>query len=349
MLKVLCDMFPQAPVYTLLYDEQATKGVFKDRYLVTSFLQNFPFSRSHHYFFPLLMPLAVEQFDLSDYDLVISISASFAKGIVVKPHTKHICLCLTPTRFLWDNSQRYVEEFNYPWWVKKILPPFLTYVRVWDQAASKRVDQFWAISNFVKDRIQKYYRAESKLIYPPVDTDSFSAEGGSASGRQIKNYFLMVGRMVPYKKFDLAIEAFNKLGLPLKVVGVGPQIKRLEKIAGKNIEFLGSVSDWQLSNLYSQAQAVIFPQSEDFGMVPLEAMASGRPVIAFRSGGALETIIEGTTGLFFDEQTSEALEKAVKQFQKLKFDSRKCRAQAEKFSIDVFKENFNKLISESLT
>ena len=340
MLQVLCALFPRAPIYTLLYDRDATGGVFDGRVIKTSFLQNLPFTKKHHRIFPLLMPLAIEQFDFSDYDLVLSISASFAKGIITKPHTKHICYCLTPPRFLWDNSQKFVEEFGYPKLVKKFLPPFITYLRIWDKEASLRVDEFWSISNFIEDRVRKYYSRSSQVIYPPVNMAKFSIS------KQIGDYFFMIGRLVSYKRFDLAVKTFNQNGLPLKIVGTGPELNKLKKIAGKNIEFLGLVSDEKLAELYSHAQACIFPQEEDFGIVPLESMASGRPVIAYRAGGVLETIVENKTGIFFNEQTPESLQTAIEKFHNLDFKTEDCRKQAERFDIEIFKDNILNLIKK---
>lgn len=333
MLQVLCALYPRASIYTLLYDREATGGVFDGREITTSFLQKMPFTKKHHRIFPLLMPLAIEQFDFSEYDLVLSLSASFAKGIITNPHTKHICYCLTPPRFLWDSSQRFMEEFGYPKLVKQFLPPFITYLRVWDKEASLRVDEFWSISNFIKDRVRKYYSSDSKVIHPPVNVGKFHISD------RTDDYFFMAGRLVSYKRFDVAIKTFNQNGLPLKIVGTGPELNKLKKVAGKNIEFLGPVSDEKLAQLYSHARACIFPQEEDFGIVPLESMASGRPVIAYRGGGAVETIIENQTGVFFDEQTAESLKGAVDKFYNLKFKQENCRAQAEKFDIEVFKEN----------
>jgi len=349
MLQVLCALYPRAPIYTLIYDREATGGVFDDRVIKTSFLQNLPFTKKHHRLFPLLMPLAVEQFDFSEYDLVLSVSASFAKGIITKPGTRHICYCLTPPRFLWDNSQKFVEEFGYSKLVKKFLPPFITYLRIWDKEASLRVDDFWSISNFVGGRIKKYYSRPSQIIYPPVNVSKFEIRN---SKFEIADYYLMVGRLVSYKRFDLAIKAFNKNGLPLKIVGIGPELNKLRSLASGgsrskasgNIEFLGLVSDEKLAELYSNARACIFPQEEDFGIVPLESMASGRPVIAYRAGGAMETIVENETGIFFDKQTPESLQEAIEKFQTLKFKPEACRAQAEKFDIEIFKKNiFEKL------
>ncbi len=338
VLQALCEMFPDAPIYTLVYDEKATGRVFAGREIRTSFLQSLPFTKRYHRMFPLLMPIAIEQFDFSEFDVVLSISASFAKGIITKPQTRHINYCLTPTRFLWDDSHRYIKE-SYSWWpVRKLLPFLVSYLRVWDKEASYRVDEYIGISEFVRRRIKKYYERESELIYPPVDVSKYSISKG------LGDYFLMVGRLVSYKKFDLAIKAFSAMELPLKIVGDGPERKKLEAMAGKNIEFLGLVSDFKMPELYAHAHAVIFPQEEDFGLVPLEAMASGRPVIAYRAGGALETIKEGVTGIFFDQQTEIDLSLAVGKFQQTIFDPHKIREHAMKFDINIFKEKIRGIL-----
>ncbi len=341
VLAVLADIFPKAPIYTLLYDEKASRGLFRGRDVRTSFLQKIPGAAKHHKLYPLLMPLAMEQFDLSGFDLVISVSASFAKGVITKPGTRHICYCLTPPRFLWDNSQRFAREFGFPFFIRGLMPPFISYLRLWDQQASDRVDEYWHISNFVGERIKKYYKRESKLIYPFVDTRKFTV---SCLQFTDDNFFLMVGRLVSYKKFDVAIRAFNELGLNLKIIGAGPESGRLKKMAKRNIEFTGPVSDQDLSEYYQQCRALIFPQEEDFGIVPLESMASGRPVIAYRGGGALETVAEGKTGIFFDEPSPESLIAAVQKFQSMNFSAVECRQQAEKFSTDIFKATIIKTL-----
>lgn len=340
-MEALCEIFPDAPIYTLLYDERMTGGVFKDREIHTSFLQKLPFARRHHRIFPLLMPLAIEQFDLSYFDVVLSISASFAKGIITKPHTKHINYCLTPTRFLWDDSHRYIDEFRYPWPIRKLVPFFITYLRIWDKEAALRVDKFVGISNFVKARIKKYYNCDAGIIYPPVETQKYYISD------EVDDYFLMVGRLVPYKRFDLAVKVFSAIGKPLKIIGDGPERKRLEKQASSNIEFLGLISDYKMPEIYSRAQAVIFPQEEDFGIVPLESMASGRPVIAYRGGGALETIEEGKTGVFFDDQTEIALAQAVGQFYQTDWNPHAIRTHALKFDKEVFKTKILDIVNDS--
>jgi len=341
VLEALCGIFPEAPIYTLLYDEAATGRVFKGREIHTSFLQRTPFARRHHRIFPLLMPLAIEQFDLSEFDLVFSNSASFAKGVITKPHTKHISYCMTPTRFLWDDSHRFIDEFKYPWPIKKLVPFFITYLRIWDKEAACRVDEFVAISNFVRERIKKYYERDARVIYPPVCTAKYQIS------EKIGNYFLMVGRLVSYKRFDLAVKVFNAIKKPLKIVGDGPERRRLEKLARRNIEFLGLVSDYRMPEIYSRAQAIIFPQVEDFGLVPLEAMASGRPVIAFREGGALETVMDGKTGIFFDEQTEISLAQAIGKYYQTDWDPKIIREHALRFDKEIFKKRITELLTQA--
>ncbi|TSC91561.1 MAG: group 1 glycosyl transferase [Parcubacteria group bacterium Licking1014_17] len=339
VLEVLCEIFPDAPIYTLIYDERATGGVFREKEIHTSFLQKLPLAKRHHRLFPALMPIAVEQFDLSYFDVVLSVSASFAKGIITKPHTKHINYCLTPTRFLWDDSHRYIDEFKLPWPIKRLIPFFITYLRIWDKEASLRVDKYVGISSFVRERIKKYYEQDSDLIYPPVKTGKYFIS------ENLGDYFLMVGRLVSYKRFELAVKAFSAMGIPLKIAGDGPERKRLEKITGGNIEFLGLVSDYRMPDIYSRAQALIFPQEEDFGLVALESMASGRPVIAYRGGGALETVVEGKTGIFFNDQSEIAISLAVGEYFKTKFDPEFIREHAKKFDVEVFKKKIVSLVA----
>ncbi len=341
VLEVLCDMFPDAPIYTLLYDKEATRGVFARRRIITSYLQKIPRATKYHRYLPLLMPIAIEQFDLRDYDIVISNSHSFAKGIITKPTKRHISYMSTPTRFLWDDSQRHVDEFTFPWPIKKILPSLLTYLRIWDEQAGQRPDQVIANSEYIKKRIAKYYRRDTEVIHPPVNIENFSISS------DLGEYFLMVGRMVPYKRFDLGISVFNAIEKPLVIVGDGPEYERLRKIARPNIRFVGLVNDRQLAQLYRRCQALIFPQEEDFGIVPLEAMASGRPIIAYRAGGALETIVEGETGIFFDEQSEIDLAQAVGRYYQMQFDPKKIRMHAEKFGIENFKEKIRTAILRS--
>jgi len=343
VIKALHELFPDAPIYTLLYDEKGTAGEFKDAKIITSKLQKKPkFIRKRH---KLLLPffaVAIEQFDFSDYDIVISSSAAWSKGIITKPETKHICYCHAPMRFVWDWSHKYLEEQKVGFLKKIFLYPLLNYLRTWDRISAKRVDLWLANSKHTAKRIKKYYRADSKVVYPPVEVDRFEIQKDNAG------YFLLVSRLSPYKQVDLAVRAFNKLGMHLVVIGEGQQRKELEKMAKPNVEFLGFKPDEVVKEYYENCRGFIFPGEEDFGITPVEAMACGKPVVAFRKGGCLETIIEGKTGEFFDESTSKSLIAAVRRMIKSEkqYDSERIRRQAERFSKEKFKEEILKIVGE---
>ena len=284
--------------------------------------------------------MAVEFFDLSDFDLVISDTSSFAKGVITKPETKHICYCHTPTRYLWSDTHQYIRELRYNKFFKKIISLVLNYVRIWDRQAADRVDKFITNSKTSQDRIRKYYRRNSTIIYPSIEEEKFYI-----SDKQ-EDYFLVGSRLVPYKRIDIVIEAFKQTDKRLKIFGDGLDLDRLKGIAGdsKNIEFLGRVSDEERTELYSKCQAYINPQKEDFGITIVEAMASGRPVIAFGQGGATETIIEGKTGEFFEEENTESVLEAVNSFDVNKYNPEEIRAHAMQFSKDNFKKNIREFI-----
>ncbi len=340
VLQAFIELFPKAPIYTLLYDEQRTGRAFQGRRIHTSFLQHFPLVKAHHRPFLMFMPLAIEQFDLSDYDLVLSDSASYAKGIITGAKTKHICYCHTPIRYAWDDSHKYIQEFGYANFIKTLIPIFMNYIRLWDESAADRVDEYICNSEFVANRIKKYYQRQAMVINPPVKTNLFY------SVSQPDKYFLMVGRFLPYKRFDLAIQAFNHLGWPLKIIGDGPDKKRLQKMAGKNIQFIGLVSDKELKDYYAYAQAFIFPQEEDFGITAIESMASGRPVIAYQAGGALEIVKPGETGLFFSKQDKQSLIRTLKEFKKIHFDPEIIKQRAFHFDQENFKRKISDFINQ---
>lgn len=340
VLEAFGEIWPEAPIFTLAYSKKLTGNKFASREIHTSFLQKIPFVKSNHRAFLFLMPIAAEQLDLSEYDVVLSDSSSYAKGIITKPSTLHICYCHTPLRYAWDDSHKYIRESGYPYIIKKLIPLAINYLRIWDREAAFRVDKFIVNSKFVKRRVKKYYNAESDIIYPPVETDLFEVGNGP------DDYFLMVGRFLPYKKFDIAIKAFNKLGWPLKIIGDGPERRKLLRMANRNIEFLGISSNETLRKCYSNCRALIFPQEEDFGIVALEAMASGRPVVAYRGGGALETVKEGITGSFFDEQSSESLIECLKNFDYRSFDKDAVRNHALEFDKEIFKNKIKGFVEE---
>ncbi|MBD3282050.1 MAG: glycosyltransferase [Candidatus Portnoybacteria bacterium] len=340
VLEAFGEIFPSAPIYTLFYDPKKMKGCFSDKEIKTSFLQKMPFISSYHRIFPPLMPVAVEKLDLSGYDLVLSDSASFAKGVITKPETLHICYCHTPPRYAWDDSHNYIRNFNMPLIARPIVPFFVNYIRLWDKEASFRVDKFISNSKFVARRIKKYYNRDAKVIYPPVDLDDFKFRPEKG------DYFLLVGRLVAYKRIDIAIKAFNKLRMPLKIIGGGRERKRLEKIAGDNIEFVGEVSRKEVEDYYRRCKALIFPQEEDFGIVALEAMACGKPVVAYGRGGVLESVEEGKTGIFFNEQNPKSLIDAIRSFDESRFDSNKIREHVLKFDKSIFKEKIKNFIKK---
>jgi len=340
VLECFCELWPEAPIYTLVHNPEAVHHIFEGKDIRTSWLQKWPLAKTKHRIFPLLMSSAIESFDFSDYDLVLSDSSSFAKGIITGPETLHICYMHTPMRYAWDDCQKYTRDFYWNPLIKKIVPFIINYLRIWDRSSVDRVDKLITNSNFVKKRIQKYYKKESTVIYPPVNFESFFVD------QNPEDYFLIVGRLMAYKRFDIAIRAFNQLGLKLKIIGRGPEEKRLKKIARDNIEFLGRVDDKELSQYYSKCQAFIFPQEEDFGIVAQEALSSGRPVIAYRGGDIPEHLEEEKTGLLFDNQTSEDLIKTVEKFKTLNFEAEYIRATAKKFDKNIFKEKIKKFIEE---
>ncbi len=340
VLEVLHEIWPEAPVYTLFYDQKALGDKFKNWDIRVSPIQNLPFGVSHYRWYLGLMPVAIERFDLRNYDLVISSSSAYAKGALTHIHTKHICYCYSPTRYLWSDAYDYLTGLSGAERIfKKLLPPLLTYLRNWDYLAAQRPDGMVAISQFIAERIRKYYRREpSAIIYPPVEIEKFSLAD------RLDNYYLLISRLRPYKKIDLAINAFNKLKIPLKIIGTGHD-KSLRKIAGPYIEFVGSVSDKDKAKYLSCCQALIFPQEEDFGLVAVEAMASGRPVIAYRAGGALEIVEENKTGIFFNEQAWESLAETVIKFDARHFNPVIIKESAERFSKTRFKKEFLDLVN----
>jgi glycosyltransferase involved in cell wall biosynthesis len=331
VLAALADAFPDAPIFTLVYDKGSVQFPFDERRIRTSFLQRFPGAKRSHRYLPLaLMPLAVEQFDLSSFDVILSNTHSFGKGVVVPPGTMHISYCMTPIRYAWDGSHRYVREFSSNVWFQKFAPSAISYVRMWDYAASQRVHRYITLSQYVAKRIQKYYGRTARVVYPPVDVQRFHPAATRG------DYYVIVSRLVPYKRIDLAIAAANALNVPLKIAGTGPDMEQLQRQAGPSVEFLGFVPDDALPELYRNAKALLFPQEEDFGITPLEAAASGIPTIAYAAGGALETIRDGITGKFFHEQTLNSLIDAMQEADHIQWNSDVIRSHAATFSQERF-------------
>jgi glycosyltransferase involved in cell wall biosynthesis len=336
VLLALHEIWPEAPLFTSVYSPQGAPWA-ADFKVIPSFLNKFPLARSYHEFYPWLMPLVFESFDFDDFDVVISITSEFAKGIITKPSTLHLCYCLTPTRYLWGGYREYFRSTTSQF----ISLPAVSYLRSWDQIAGQRPDEYIAISESVRKRIEKYYRRRSIVIYPPVDTNFFKP----IKKKKKEKYFLVVSRLVSYKRVDVAIKAFNKLRLPLKIIGEGMARPALEKIAKRNIEFLGqSLTDQEVLRYYQNCRALIFAGEEDLGLVSLEAQACGKPVICFKGGGMPETVLEGKTGLFFEKQTQDSLIESLKKFESLNFQTADCRRQAQAFDLKIFKRKFKELL-----
>lgn len=330
VLLALHEIFPNAPLYTSVYSPSLAKWADVFLEVRTSFLQKIPFLRDNHEFIPYFMPFAFSRFNFDEYDLVISVTSEFAKNIKVR-NGKHICYLLTPTRYLWSHYEEYFKNKIF----KKITFSIVKFLREIDVRSSKNPHKIIAISSEVQKRIKKYYGRSSEIIFPPVEKIKFN----SKIKNKFKNYFLVVSRLVSYKKVDLVIEAFNELGLPLLIVGAGREEKKLKKKSRKNIHFVGYVKDEVLASYYKNARALVFPQEEDFGITAVEAQMYGVPVIAYRKGGALDTITN-QTGVFFDVQNKESLIDAVCRFQKRKFEKRVIMKNAERFSKKRFKKEF---------
>jgi glycosyltransferase involved in cell wall biosynthesis len=344
VLEALHDVYLSAPVYTSIYAPKKMPEHYRRWPIRTSFMQRLPGVMSHHQLYMPLYLFAMESFDLSRYDVVLSSSSAFAKGVITEAGALHVCYCHSPMRFAW-NFRDYIQgEKGAARRARRFLPGVLNYVRLWDEVSAGRVDAFIANSRVVARRIRKRYRREATIINPPVDTRLYTPLEGKAPG----DYFLIVSRMIPYKRLDVAIDAFTRLKLPLKVVGKGRQEAELRARAGPNIEFLGSQPDAELKRLYAGCRAFIFPGQEDFGITPLEAQASGRPVIAYGAGGALETVVEGVTGEFFPRQSAEALANVVARFDERAYDPAAIRRHAESFDTEVFKRKIEEFIRGKL-
>lgn len=342
LLDYYLEMFPEAPVFTIVWDKEKTRHLYDKFDVRPSFIQNLPLGTKRYKWYLAMMPKAIESFQLDEFDLVLSITSALVKGVKTQKPTIHICYCNTPTRWLWLESRDYLKTAPIPFLARPLMPALIKFLKKWDLKASKRPNYFIANSENVKKRIQQYYHRASEAIFVPVDCQKFKMV------KKEGQYFLVVSRLEPYKKVDLVIDAFKKLGLPLKIVGGGTRFQELKQKSPRNIEFIGRVSDDKLAKIYQNAIATIFPQDEDAGIVPLESMSAGRPVIAFAKGGALETVIDGKTGILFEKQTVSDLIKAVKKLQKIKFDGNAIRRQAEKFDKELFKKRVLEYIIDKL-
>jgi glycosyltransferase involved in cell wall biosynthesis len=338
-------MYPEAPIYTAAYTPEKFPE-FAKADVRTTFLDKIPYLKRKHQLFPIFLGLPFKTLDMSEYDLVISSCAAEAKYVRTKDTTLHICYCHTPVRYYWSDYEWRLKNMPFGWfnWLGRIVFPLVVGVlRRVDYRAAQGVDVFVANSKHIQRRIKLYYHRDSTVIYPPIETARLSEM--TAGPRE---YYLIVGRQVASKRLDVAIDAFNELGLSLKVAGAGEEIARQRRRAKGNIEFLGRVSDEERDRLFAGAKGLVFPPEEDFGMVPLEAMAAGTPTIAFNSGGAPEYVIEGRTGVLFDRQDADSLVEAVKRFESMKFDETLLRNHAKKFDSAIFREKMAKFIGDKL-
>jgi glycosyltransferase involved in cell wall biosynthesis len=345
VLAYLLELFPGATLFTTVYNPERMPSHYRTLGIRTSFIQKLPFAKTRYQLYLPLMPAAIEHLDLSGFELIISCNHSVAKGVIPDPDAVHICLCYSPLRYAWDKYHEYLKHEKIGALKMLAIPFLISYLRLWDRISADRVGHFIAISRYVASRIKRYYGRESQVIYPPVDLERFSLESASPG-----DYYVMLGRFVSYKRYDLAIEAFGMLDIKLKIIGGGAESERYKNAAGPNIEFLGRLPDDQLKGVIGRARALIFTPDEDYGIVPLEAQACGVPVIAYGHGGALETVHgvfsgedlpegHGYTGVFFRRQEAGDIVEAVRFFESKRhtFDRAKVRRQAEKFSIAKFK------------
>jgi glycosyltransferase involved in cell wall biosynthesis len=357
-LEVFCEMLPRAELFTLVHAKGSVSKVIEDRPVHASFVDRLPFGRKKYRTFLPLFPFAIESLDLTRFDVVVSLSHCVAKGVIPRPDARHVCYCFTPMRYVWDMYGHYFPPERLNALTRRVVPAVATWLRAWDAASASRADRIVAISEHVRKRVRKYWGRDSEVIYPPVDLSRFSP------ARDRGDFFLMVTAFAPYKRVDLALEAFRSFGRPLKIVGAGQDEKRLRAAAPPNVEFLGWQPDAEVAELYARCRAFVFPGEEDFGITPLEAQAAGRPVIALGRGGALETVIpdrepsashappsgEGRpTGILYPEETAASLLEALRRFEaseKSFDDPAPMQANAARFSREIFRDRVRKLLEE---
>jgi glycosyltransferase involved in cell wall biosynthesis len=347
VLEQMLNVFPQADLFAIVDFLPLNQRQFiGDRPVATSFIQRLPLARKYYRQYLPLMPLAVEQFDLSEYDLIISSSAAVAKGVITGPDQLHICMCYSPMRYAWDMTHQYLRESNLVSGAKSWLARwFLHKIRMWDVRTSNGVDEFIAISDFIARRIHKVYRRESTVIYPSVDVDSYTP------GTDREDYYVTASRMVPYKRIDLIVEAFSKMpNRRLVVIGDGPEFEKIKRKAAANVELLGYQPHEVLRLHLQKARAFVFAAEEDFGIAPLEAMACGTPVIALGRGGVRETVVDGLTGILFNEQSTESLARAVERFESIapQFRPTEIRRHTVQFSATRFRSEFFNFVSDAM-
>ena len=335
----LIDVFPESSLFTSIYFPESTFDYFKDKKIKVSFMQKIPGINKNFKKFFFFYPFAFKRINLKKFEVIISSSSSFSHFINKSKNSIHIVYCYTPPRFLWE-TEKYLEGEKFSRFLSSLIKIYIRYLKKLDLNQSKKIDYYIAISENVKNKINKIYKRDAFVIYPPIDIAKYIFKEKKG------DFYLIVSRLKGYKKLDIAIKAFNTLGKKLLIVGTGEDEAFLKEIAGENINFLGRIDESKLLSLYSEAKALIFPGEEDFGLTPLEAQASGTPVIAYGAGGALETIINRETGLFFYEQDPEELIKAVKEFENYDIDALKCRANAERFGFNQFRDKIFNLVND---
>lgn len=341
VIRVLHRVFPDAPIYTAVYDRAALADDFRRMDIRTSFIERLPLSHRKFEWYIPFYGFAMEQFDFRSYDVVLSVSTMIAKGVLTGHRTCHISICFTPMRWAWDLYQNYLDELRGRWLLRLAFRVFTHYYRLWDVASASRVNYFVAGSQAAAQRIRKHYGRDSDVIHPPVETDRFQP-----NDKPPEDFYLVVSRLVLAKRVDLAVRAFARLGKRLVVIGTGERLPALKRLATPNITFLGYQPDHVVSEYCARCRALIFPGEEDFGLAPVEAQACGRPVIAYAAGGALETIQDGGTGVFFDEQKPESIVNAVARFERLDFDPRAIRSSAERFGESAFSGSIRRYVTQ---
>ncbi len=349
VLAAILELYPESDLFTLLHNRGSVAKIIEDRKIYTSFIDRLPFKANQYRSYLPLFPTAVELFNFKNYDLVISTSHCVAKGIRTPPNTLHISYIHSPMRYVWDMYEDYFGDDKLGFFSRRFIPLFANYLRIWDVTSSNRVDQFIANSRHVARRIKKYYLRNATVIHPPVDTDLFNLSKDS------DDYYLIISALVPYKRIDLAVETFNRLNKRLIVIGDGPESQKLKRMAGQNVKVLDWLPYPELKTYYANCKALIFPGEEDFGIVPVEAQACGKPVIAFGRGGALETVMGYTeqnpyraTGVFFDEQDSQSLKSAIEKAESISWDAGFIHAHAQKFSKQNFKTSFKQFVDAQI-
>lgn len=341
VLETLMAMYPESPLYTSIFWEEKMPTAWREWDMYKLWIDRLPMIHQKHQAFLPFYPLAWGGLDLSEYDVILSNKSGFCHGLKSDDSTLHICYCLAPTRYVWQYDA-YMARENVPTPIRLALRPIIEGLKGWDYRAAQKVDQFIAISTEIQERIQKYYDRDSIIIFPPVEVKERFVPVD-----ETEDYFLSLGRIIPYKRVDLLVEACTRLNLPLKVGGTGRDLERLKAMAGPTVEFLGYVPDEDLPGLFARAKAFVFPGYEDFGITPVQAQAAGRPVIAYKAGGALDTVIDGKTGVLFGEQSVEVLMDVLQSFDATAYDPADCRENALRFDADVFRQQINDFVQQS--